>query len=173
MKTWLTNEVFTSADANLYIRDLGAISLCIATVGGHQIANAGTWPNPPGLTNVLFPVEIYDSDGMHSTVTNTDRFTPTFPGWYQVSSTSISIRGYITVQNADIAVTTYPSSYVFKNGNVYPYFERPIFSCNGTTDYFTITTVDNETYYSGYSSHGYNTAVVDSGKVGIWRIRGL
>lgn len=49
---------------------------CSAGQGAGQAVAAGTW------TNVLLPTEVYDSDGMHDTVTNNHRFTAVTAGAY-------------------------------------------------------------------------------------------
>lgn len=82
LRTWVAGEMVTAAYFNTNIRDAGNFLLATPTFQGRQsitqsLANA---------TNVaiLVDTEIIDSDNGHSTVTNTSRFTPATPGYYQL-----------------------------------------------------------------------------------------
>lgn len=84
-KTWLTNEVLTSADVNVYLRDnlefLGAPPAC-------SVFNSG----PQSLSNGVFVAmtansERWDTDGMHSLVSQTSRITINTAGFYLFNAT--------------------------------------------------------------------------------------
>lgn len=84
-KTWATNEVITSANANTHWRDnltfLGAPPQCsVFNSGAQSIANATT-------TVLTANSEDFDNDTMHSTVSNTSRITATTAGRYLISAT--------------------------------------------------------------------------------------
>ena len=82
-RTWVAGEIVTAAHFNTNIRDvlnwLLAPAICQASMASAQsIANI-TW------VPLNFDTEAIDSTGMHSIVSNTDRFTAVYPGWYQAS----------------------------------------------------------------------------------------
>jgi hypothetical protein len=77
--TFATNEVFTAANANTYIRDLGQRVIATCHANGTQSVARVT------PTGVLLQTEDYDADGIHSTSTNTSRFTPIAAGYYIVT----------------------------------------------------------------------------------------
>lgn len=84
-KTWSTNEVVTAANMNTHLRDnmtfVGNPPRC-------SVFNSGVQSIANGTTVVLTAnSENYDSDTMHSTVTNTSRITATTAGIYLVVAT--------------------------------------------------------------------------------------
>lgn len=84
-KSWSTNEVVTAANLNTHLRDnvafLGSPPACSAF---HNVA-----VSVPVSTNTVLSAngENYDTDGMHSTVTNTSRITFNTAGRYLVMAT--------------------------------------------------------------------------------------
>lgn len=99
-------------------------------------------------TAVLFDTEVSDTLGWHSTVTNTDRITPTFAGLYLVM-------GYFRFVGIGTATTRLMGT-ITKNGSVQVRDDRyagpgdPKFTVsfvlelNGTTDYVGLTSFQND-----------------------------
>src|SRR6185312_17261357 len=81
LRTWVAGELVTAAYMNTNVRDAGNFLLATPTFQGRQSISQSM----PNLTNtaVLFDTEIIDSDNVHSTTTNTSRYTPLTPGYYQ------------------------------------------------------------------------------------------
>jgi len=81
-KTWATNEVVTAANMNTHVRDnvsfLGSPPACsVKAAGAQSISNATT-------TTLNADTETYDTDSMHSNVTNNSRITINTAGRYLV-----------------------------------------------------------------------------------------
>lgn len=139
--TWATGDVLTASDMNNYVRDLIQQPACAARSSGTQAIATAT------QTALAFDsTEDYDTDGVHSLVTNTSRFTPTVSGLYVMTA---------TVQTYSSATGTYRQSGICKNGSygtnyafmrippntVSPYLcltSVPV-AMNGTTDYLEVT----------------------------------
>jgi hypothetical protein len=137
-KTWSSGNTLTAADMNTYVRDLEVTAVCAARAGGAQaIVTAAD-------TGVLLSTEDYDTDGIHSTASNTSRFTPVYAGYYFLS-------GY--VQLSASSAGNYRQVAQWKNGSgatLYGFTRQlkfiaaldsvlllvgvPTF-CNGSTDY--------------------------------------
>lgn len=82
-KTWATDEVLTSGDLNTHLRDnvsfLANVPACrINKTTTQSIANATE-------TSITFDAERFDTDNMHSLVTNTERITFNTAGVYVVT----------------------------------------------------------------------------------------
>ena len=161
-KTWASGNTFTSADANSYIRDEIVTCACVARANGTQgIANNTT-------TNVLWQTEDYDTDGMHSTASNTNLFTPTYSGIYV-------IQGAIELTNGSGG--TIREVWVRKNGAGQYGIQAELYtvngywwdfdvhsvpvSMNGTTDNLELTV---------YHDQG-TTLTINLGVVSIYRLR--
>jgi hypothetical protein len=86
-KTWSTNEVVTAANMNTHVRDnmsfLGSPPACSVQAAVSQSVPTSTH------TSLIAPTENFDTDAMHSTVTNTSRITFTTAGRYLVSATLV------------------------------------------------------------------------------------
>jgi len=86
-KTWSTNEVVTAANMNTHVRDniafLGSPPACSVKAAVSQSVPNATH------TALIAPTENFDTDTMHSTVTNTSRITATTAGRYLVSATLV------------------------------------------------------------------------------------
>jgi hypothetical protein len=83
--TWVTGQVVTAAQLNANLRD--AINFLIAPplfVGRQTVAQS---VNTAAWTALALDAEDKDSDGMHSTVTNTSRATAQTQGWYDLQYT--------------------------------------------------------------------------------------
>lgn len=83
MRTWTDTEVVDASMMNSNVRDMGNYVLgpphtfIRQTVA--QSLTSSTW------TAITFDTEEVDSDGGHSTVTNTSRYTGQTAGWYFVA----------------------------------------------------------------------------------------
>lgn len=140
-KTWSSGNTLTTTDMNTYVRDLGVNAVCLARAGGAQsIANNTD-------VAVTLSTEDYDTDAIHSTSSNTSRFTPVYSGYYRLF-------GFVQI-NAN-AGGNYRQAAVWKNGSgstlfgfcrklawssvwdaVLPVIGVPTF-CNGSTDYLEV-----------------------------------
>jgi hypothetical protein len=80
-RTWVVGELVTASFMNTNIRDGGNFLTAVPTFEGRQTV-AQSIPNSSG-TAVLLDTEDIDSDGGHSTVTNTSRYTAQTAGWYR------------------------------------------------------------------------------------------
>lgn len=80
-RTFVAGEVVLDTHFNNNIRDVLNFLLSPPQVRCRQTAGQGitTGGTPQPLT---FTTEDIDSSGMHSTVSNTSRFTAVYPGWY-------------------------------------------------------------------------------------------
>jgi hypothetical protein len=84
--TWVVGQVVTAAQLNANLRDainflISPPLLVVRQTVAQSIATA-TW------TGMTFDAEDKDSDGMHSTVTNTSRATAQTQGWYHLQETA-------------------------------------------------------------------------------------
>jgi hypothetical protein len=82
MRTWVAGELVTAAYMNTNVRDAGNFLIATPTFQARQnlaqaIANLTN-------TQVLLDTEIVDSDSAHNLVTNTSRYIPQTPGYYQM-----------------------------------------------------------------------------------------
>jgi hypothetical protein len=156
-KTWGLGDILTSADLNTYIRDSMMTSICIARVDGSQHIGPGA------TTLVLWGIEEYDPDGMHSTTLNSYRFLPRTPGYYMVNCAAVGGYDYTNWYIPD-------QLYVLKNANWDTMYGLgwsgsgttvPI-QCNGTTDYICV--------YLGTVKTTDST--ISAGYIQIYRLRG-
>jgi hypothetical protein len=96
------------------------------------------------MTAVTFTTEVYDTNGWHSTVSNTSRVTPTVPGIYRVKGSVAAVGA--TDYNAVEAVildggSPVPPATRFQPGVSSQTTVIPVTAdvdCNGTTDYFEL-----------------------------------
>lgn len=80
-RTWVAGEVVLASHFNTNIRDVLQYLLAPPIFEGRQIvAQSFTTAVAAGIT---MTAEDIDSSGMHSTVSNTDRVTAVYPGWYE------------------------------------------------------------------------------------------
>jgi hypothetical protein len=82
-RTWVTGEIVTAAELNSNVRDAGNFWLSVPVAELRQtvaqsIANGS-------VVAITFDAEDVDTDGAHSTVTNTSRFTGQTAGRYRFS----------------------------------------------------------------------------------------
>lgn len=107
-RTWVTGELVTASYMNTNIRDAGnfftAFPLC--ELRQTVVQSCATGANTP----INFDTEDIDSDGAHSTVTNTSRYTAQTAGWHRISG-GVGITGNATGAR-QVAI--------FKNGGVNP-----------------------------------------------------
>ena len=81
-KTWSVGDVLTASEMNTYVRDntgfLNAPPSCRAYNSAAISINNNT------ITALTFNSERWDTDSIHSTVTNTERLTATTAGIYHI-----------------------------------------------------------------------------------------
>lgn len=105
-RTWVAGEVVVAAYFNSNVRDAGNFFLSWPVFEGRQtVAQSLTSGVTAGIT---MDTEDIDTDNGHSTVTNTDRYTPQTQGRFQISG------GVGFVANA----TGHRAAEVWKNGAV-------------------------------------------------------
>lgn len=130
----------TSALWNAQVRDLNNFVLAPPVFRGYQAVTQScsnaTW------SSITLDTETIDSDGGHSTVTNTSRYTPTVPGTYLAIGTA-AFGGSATTQRAGrLALNGSPSSGGATAGacgsSWWAATCMEVFACNGTTDYIEI-----------------------------------
>lgn len=85
-RVWVAGEVVTAAFMNTNISAVQNWLLEPAVVQVYNSANQSI-PNN-AFTSLTFDLEVVDSTGMHSTVTNTSRLTAVYPGYYLLSGLS-------------------------------------------------------------------------------------
>jgi hypothetical protein len=85
-RTWVTGEVVTAAMFNDDLRD--AVNFLTNVPRVHAYASTPTTPATGVLVVPPLNVERYDSDAMHSLVTNPDRVTIVTPGTYKITAGS-------------------------------------------------------------------------------------
>lgn len=144
------NDLQAQVDANL-----AAANAAIATLNAMRdrtcqvrISGGGTQSITDGGSPklVLFDTDDIDPLGWHSTSTNTDRITPTIPGWYRVSAYCywtgdtdlIRVRMSILKNGSDFFTDDRPYapfSGIGPTNSLCP----PLIQMNGTTDYITMT----------------------------------
>jgi hypothetical protein len=83
-RTWVSEQV-TAAKLNADVRDsynfLIATPHAVLRKSSNQVIASGA------ETAITWEVEVVDSDGGHSTVSNTSRYTAQTAGWYHVTAT--------------------------------------------------------------------------------------
>lgn len=82
-RTWVAAEVVLASHFNNNIRDVLNYLLAPPILDIRQTTTQSI-PDNTHTANT-FNTEDQDSSGMHSTLTNTDRCTAVYPGWYQFS----------------------------------------------------------------------------------------
>ncbi|KIF00851.1 hypothetical protein PL81_38710 [Streptomyces sp. RSD-27] len=130
----------TSALWNAQVRDLNNFALGPPVFRGYQTI-AQSCPNATWF-NIALDTEAIDSDGGHSTITNTSRYTPTVPGTYLAIGSAafnptattqracrLTLNGNASVGGADAGAC---------GAGWWAGTCIEIFTCNGTTDYIEI-----------------------------------
>jgi hypothetical protein len=84
-KSWATNEVVTAANMNTHLRDNMAFVGSPPTVAVYN--SASVLVSNSAFLVMLANTELWDTDSMHSTVSNTARLTATTAGRYQLNVT--------------------------------------------------------------------------------------
>lgn len=141
-RTWVAGEIVTAAYFNTNVRDAGNFFLSWPVFEGRQtVAQAlASGAN----TALLFDTEDIDTDNGHSTVTNTDRYTPQTAGRFQISgkvsfaANATSYRGAVILKNGAVingADTIHPPISGVTHRQATPTLTQ---LANGTTDYFQI-----------------------------------
>lgn len=81
-RTWVAGEIITAAYMNTNIRDAGNFFLSWPVFEGRQTVAQSMASGSISL--ILYDIEDIDTDNGHSTVTNTDRYTPQTAGRFQL-----------------------------------------------------------------------------------------
>ena len=88
-RTWTSSEQVTAAKLNTDIRDswnfFKAKPFCLLAKTADQSINVST------TTAITWDVELKDSDGGHSNVTNNSRYTAQTAGWYSVRCNTLLV----------------------------------------------------------------------------------
>src|SRR5688572_13624 len=111
--------------------------LCQVSMSAAQSIISGATTNP-----LLYTVDDIDPLDWHSTVTQTDRITPTIPGWYRATVTgdwqsdSDYTRILLDVRRNNSTMTpTNRAEYGVHSGTNSSSVTTPLILMNGTTDY--------------------------------------
>jgi hypothetical protein len=107
-RTWVVGELVTASYMNTNIRDAGNFLTAMPVFQGRQTVAQSLATNTGVAINL--DTEDIDTDGGHSTVTNTSRYVGQTPGWYRLAG------GGSCAANATGARLSWAS----KNGTVIP-----------------------------------------------------
>lgn len=139
----------TAALYNATVKGLGDFTLGVPVFSGYQATAqsvaTGTW------TAFTIDTELVDTDGGHSTVTNTSRYTATVPGLYLAIGTSgwaSNTTGFRRVRltlNGVAILGAGAASDAFATSGVLGHCTSTFVTLNGTTDYVEV---------QGYQSSG-------------------
>jgi hypothetical protein len=83
-KSWATNEVVTAANMNTHLRDNMAF---VGSPPSCAVYNSASITNNNTFVVMTANTELWDTDSMHSTVSNTSRITANTAGRYQLNTT--------------------------------------------------------------------------------------
>lgn len=145
----------TGALWNAGVKALGDFTLAQPVFVGYQTAAQSI--NSGAFTAVLIDTENLDSDGAHSNITNTSRFTPTVPGTYLLLGAAAFANNATGVRSSRFAlngtaIRGSQNNLPTTNGSVWA---APCFAVqpmNGTTDYAELQGFQN----SGGALSTYN-----------------
>lgn len=142
-RTWVAGEIVTAAYMNTNVRDAGNFFLSWPVFEGRQTVAQALANNT--LVEILFDTEDVDTDNGHSTVTNTNRYTPQTAGRFQVSGGVSYAANATGVRNAEIAKngTTINAGGISlinsgAGGSTRVGTRTMTLTANGSTDYFSI-----------------------------------
>lgn len=140
LATFYAGQRWRAADVNSQIRDAATFAYtaksCRATSAGTPSIPDATW------TALTLGSESFDTDGWHSTSSNTDRITPTLAGIYRVEiqvafePDPAGMRGVRILKNGSTKVggVQLPAS---PAGTMTLLYAATTMNANGTTDYFS------------------------------------
>lgn len=80
LRTFGTNEVLTATNLMTYVQKQDGKPLCVLAKSATQTLTTAV------VTAVTWDVESFDTDGAHSTVTNSSRFTAVTAGYYRLDA---------------------------------------------------------------------------------------
>jgi hypothetical protein len=152
----------TSALFNAQVRDLNNFTLGVPVFSGYASTTQAI-PNS-AYTSFTLDTEEFDSDGGHSTVTNTSRYVAQVPGTYVVLGSSAwgaSSSGYrrtrITLNgNAIRGLSTgFDQNQVVTSAGI----AMAVVAMNGTTDYVEVQGAHNATSLSTVSASDFCCAM--------------
>lgn len=142
--TWNVNDVAGAAPLNAQLRDGLTFAQNAPMAVYQQTATQNI--SSSTATNITWPTPTIDTYGGYASGSPT-RYTPTEPGWYQVSATigyapnATGGRGVLINKNG----TLWAQSTVGSAGSVYgtnPTITTLVY-CNGTTDYLEVGAAQN------------------------------
>lgn len=143
--TWAVGDILTAADMNNYVRDMIQQCAAVARSAGTQVVGNAT------QTEVtLDSTEDFDTDGIHSLVTTTARFTPPVAGYYVgvgvvqfSSSVGGTFRQAAWIKNGSFTTSMtfarMPITAGFPTNSIYLNIVSIPVQLNGTTDYLSMT----------------------------------
>ncbi len=140
MNTFTAGQRWRAADVNSQVRDAVTFAFtaksCRATSAATpSIANA-TW------TPLTFTSESFDTDGWHSTSTDTNRITPTLPGIYRVeiqvafAPHATGMRGVRIFRSGSTQIAGVQQT-ASTGGTMTLLYAATTMNANGSTDYFS------------------------------------
>lgn len=142
-RTWVAGEIVTAAFMNTNIRDAGNFFLSWPVFEGRQTVAQSFINNTPA--GVLLDTEDIDTDGGHSTVTNTSRYSPQTAGRFQLAGGIGWAANATGVRNAEFwknnaLINGAATSLINAGaGSIVRCPTRVITAvANGTTDYFEL-----------------------------------
>jgi hypothetical protein len=152
----------TSALFNAQVRDLNNFTLAVPVFRGYQ-TSAQSCTNAAWVS-VTMDVETLDSDAGHSTVTNTNRYTPTVPGTYLVMGT-VAFAGSATTQRAarltlNGTVIVGAAAAGACGSSWWCGTAMDLIPCNGTTDWVEVqASQDSGGTINTYTGTDFNSAL--------------
>ena len=140
METFAAGQRWRADDVNSQVRDAVTFAFtaksCRATSAAATSISDSTW------TSLTFNNESFDTDGWHSTSTNTDRITPNLPGIYRVevnagfAANPTGMRGLRILKNGSTDISDVQRS-ASPAGTASLMYVATTINMNGSTDYLT------------------------------------
>jgi hypothetical protein len=167
VRTFVAGEVVLASYFNTNIN--GPISWLLARAILEVRSGATQTIATATFTSITYDTEDVDSDGMHSTVTNTSRATAVHPGWYRFSggntwaSNATGRRGYRGMVNGAVINGTSVLMPATLAAAVGPAYRTKLYFLN-VTDYFEFQAFQD----SGGNLATLNSAADQSSMTGVW-----
>jgi hypothetical protein len=165
-RTWVAGEVVTAAYMNNNITAVLGWLLAPAICQVRQIVSQNLTSG--SFATLTYTAEDVDTTGMHSTLSNTDRITSVYPGWYGVAG-SLGISGNVNgrrggnwrVNTTDVngsailvpsssAAPVIPLATMMIFLNVGDYLQMAAFQDSGTSPLATSVTTYNQSRASAW-----------------------
>lgn len=128
------------------------------------VANATQSIPDAVITSIAFAAEDMDSHGMHSTVTNNERVTPTVAGIYRVRGT-VYLPGRVDYSNMNATIRKNGATMLspsdrkanLVNAQAVSLTAEVLVDMNGTTDYVELTVFQDNTANTASSTNASGT----------------